>query len=93
MKVERIVVKAHCKACQGATVFKLDAPLSKNLLPLFIDNGFTETTHFTKSGLLYIENNDLIATGAFGSDQITVKCKKTNCQDFINDFEDLLTKI
>jgi hypothetical protein len=52
--------------------------------------GFTESEHFTKAGILYVDNLDLIVTGPIGSDRLQVKCKINDCEQKVNDFEVLL---
>lgn len=92
MKTNRIIIKAFCSTCTDAVAFKLDRPLNKELLAFLVAQGFTELTLFTKSNILYVENSAMVATGAFGQDIIQTQCKKPKCQEFINDFEHLLTK-
>ena len=94
MKVERFSTQT-CTSCgQIALVFKLSSILSKDFLPLFVANGFSEVKHFTKSGILYIESLKLMVQGPFGSDKVTVKCKtNVDCEKYINDFETLLNNI
>lgn len=92
MKVERLLVKAFCKACPDAVAFKLDRSINKEILNFLVSQGFTELPHFTKSNILYIENANMVATGVFGQDTIQTKCKVRSCEEFINNFEHLLTK-
>jgi hypothetical protein len=91
MKVERFLIQACCNKQQ--TVLKLDRSLDQSLLEFLKSNGFTEAAHFTKAGMLYADNMDLIVTGPFGADKINVKCKKADCSQSLNDFEALLVRI
>lgn len=91
MKIERFITQACCG--KTSVSLKIDKPVSKDFLPLLVSNGFSESTNFTKSGILYVENNDIIATGAFGTDRIQVKCKKSDCQENLNNFESLLQQL
>lgn len=91
MKIERLTVKSCCG--KTAVAFKLDSPISKDILPLLIGKGFIEGKHFTAAGMLYVENAALIASGNFGSNILHIKCKVNDCIKFINDFEELLTAV
>lgn len=90
MKVEKIVVQACCGKKQ--IVFKLDRPVTQALLDVLKSNGFTDLPHFTQAGMLYADNPDLIVSGPFGADRINVKCKKTDCDQILNNFEALLLR-
>lgn len=91
MKVERFTVQACCG--KTSLIFRTDQPLSKIHLESLVKLGFQEAEHFTKAGILYVDNSDLIITGPFGSDRLQVKCKKLDCQQKINDFETLLLQL
>ncbi len=90
MKVERIVIQACCNKKQ--IVFKLDRPLDQTILDALKSNGFIEAANFTKAGMLYADNPDLIVTGPFGNNRINAKCKKEDCEQILNDFEALLVR-
>ena len=90
MKVEKLLVQGCCNKKQ--LVFKLDRPLDTTVLDVLKSNGYTEYAHFTKAGMLYADNPDLIVSGPFGGDRINVKCKKPDCDQFLNDFEALLSR-
>lgn len=91
MKVERFQIQACCG--RTAIIFKTDRPLTKEDLAKFIALGFREQEHFTKAGILYADNPDLILTGPLGSDRLTVKCKKADCNQKLNDLEELLQQM
>jgi len=91
MEIERFAVQGCCG--KTSISFKISKPISKDFLPLFIDKGFSEATNFTQAGIFYIENDFLRASGAFGTDRIQVQCKKSNCQENLNDFEGLLHQL
>lgn len=91
MKVERFVVQACCG--KTSLIFKIDQSLTKEHLSALVKLGFTEAEHFTKAGIMYVDNSDLIVTGPFGADRLTVKCKIADCTQKINDFEVLLQQL
>lgn len=91
MKVNRLTLPACCGKEQ--IIFKTDQPISESLLKKLESNGFTAAAHFTAAGVLYADNVDLIVTGPFGSDRIQAKCKKADCTQSLNDFEELLLNL
>ncbi len=90
MKVERFTIQACCG--NKSIIFKLGVPLTLGFLKFLIANGFHEAEHFTKAGILYADNPDLIVTGPIGSDRLQVKCRKADCDQKLNDFEEFLLK-
>ena len=91
MKVTRFVIPACCKGKQ--IVFTIDRPVLRDLIDHLVSNGFTEDKHFSKVGMLYVDNPDLIVSGPMGHDRVNVKCKKDDCEQILNDFEALLLKM
>lgn len=91
MKVERFTVKACCG--KTSLIFKTDQPLTPAHLSALVKLGFAEAPHFTKAGILYADNSDLIVTGPFGSDKLQVQCKLKDCTQKLNDFEALLQQM
>lgn len=94
MKIERIIAPSTCSKCGGVNLLmKLSVSVSKDFLSLFLNNGFRELQHFTKAGILYVENENLTIHGPFGSDKLQVKCKKSECQEILNKLEELLQQL
>ncbi len=91
MKVERITIQACCG--RMGLVFKTDQMLTVDFIPKLVANGFREAAHFTKAGILYADNSDLIVTGPLGSDRLQVKCKSADCAEKLNEFEALLATL
>lgn len=83
------------KSCCGSSsnVYKLEKILHKDFLKLFVMHGFTERKHFTDVNILYIESPQLIVTGAFGSDNLQLKCKIKECQKYIEEFDNILLNL
>lgn len=91
-----MLVKRHTvQACCGNTsiIFKTDQPILKSHLDGLVRLGFSEHAHFTKAGILYVDNADFIVTGPIGSDRLQVKCKIADCAQKLNDFEVLLQNL
>jgi hypothetical protein len=88
MKIERFIIQACCG--RKSLIFKTDQPLSIDILNKFVELGFKEAKHFTKAGILWVDNINFIITGPIGSNKLQVKCKKKECDSDINDLETLL---
>jgi len=91
MKTERFVVQACCG--KTAVILKTDQPLTKDHIVKLVALGWREQEHFTKAGILYVDNPDFILTGPIGSDRLTVKCKHAECTQKLNDLEVLLQQL
>lgn len=93
MKVERFNIQSCCG--KTAIIFKTDRPLNKNHLAFLVSQGFREFPNFTQAGMLYVDNSDFILTGPFGSDRLTVKCKRNDveCNPKLNNLEVLLQQV
>lgn len=91
MKVERFTIQACCG--RTSQVFKTNRPVLGADIEQFKRLGFKEAINFTKAGILYVDNSDLIVTGPIGSDRLTVKCKIKDCTKIVNDFEVLLQQL
>jgi len=91
MKVERHTIKSCCG--NFSVLFKLDKPLSKDILAHLVNYGFKENSNFTKKGVLFLENEYLILNGVFGSNKLNIKCRQENCADSINKIEEEIKKL
>lgn len=91
MKTNRHTIQGCC----GTTtlILKTDRPINTNDIAGLVALGFTEATAFTKAGILYVDNLDLIVSGTLGSDRLQVKCKVGDCSTKLNDFEVLLQQL
>lgn len=91
MKVERFSIKTCCSG--RSLIFKTSRSITKSDIEGLVGLGFVESPNFTKAGILYVDNPDLIVTGPIGSDRLQVKCKMLDCSEKVNDFEVLLQKL
>lgn len=92
MKVSRIINKSACKVCGGTSIsFKLEKALTLDILPLLEDKKYRVKDNFTRSGILYVENDAIIITGAFNTTNLQTKCKKSDCSKYIDELEVLLS--
>lgn len=94
MKVERFTIQSCCGG--KSIIFKVGEPLTMKFLDLLKANGFKESDNFTKAGIVYADNLDLVVIGPIGSTRLQVKCKLTKseseCDQKLNDFEEFLLK-
>jgi len=91
MQVERYTISACCG--RTSLIFKTNRPIMLTDIQALVNLGFKEALHFTKAGILYVDNNELIVTGPIGSDRLQVKCKISDCTQKVNDFEVLLQQL
>lgn len=91
MKTERFSVTSCCGS--KSIIFKIDTPIDAKLLEALVRIGFKELAHFTAVGILYVDNQEFIITGPIGSNRLQIKCKKKDCDQKLNDFEQLLQQL
>lgn len=87
MKVTSDIIKS---CCGGTTLmFRCDKTLTYEFITFMINIGFIEQSHFTKSGIIYIENDYMILQGPLYNTKLTVTCKKNKdiCINKINELE------
>jgi hypothetical protein len=92
MEIKRVTVKS-CSCSKPFLIFQIDQPLLKNILIPLKEAGFSESAHFTKAGILYVENCNFIVTGPFGGNKLQIKCKVDNCQHYVDTFESWLRNL
>jgi hypothetical protein len=92
MRLEKFTIQ---KCCGGvSTIYKIDRPIDLDLLSTFVNKlNFLELQHFTKAGIMYVENFDFIITGPIGSNRLQIKCRRANCEPKLNEFEIILKQI
>ena len=91
MKIEKFSVTSCCGA--KSIIFKIGVPIDTKLLEALVSIGFKELAHFTAVGILYVDNSEFIITGPIGSNRLQVKCKKKECDQKLNNFEELLQQL
>jgi hypothetical protein len=84
--MKRTLVKSCCGS--RGYIFELDAPLSKNALITFKQEGFSSSETYTRVGVFYVEKNGLTATGPYGGTKIQVRCGgSANCSQLLDHLE------
>lgn len=88
---KRIESKANCSKCtKPQIIFEADFSFENKHLQLFIKNGFIENVSYTKLGILYVEDDNLVGIGPIGANRLQIKCKTAKCNESIDKIEDLL---
>jgi Ni,Fe-hydrogenase I small subunit len=85
MNIKKFEVKSCCG--KSSTLLKTDKPVSKDFLQKLISLGYTPSEMFLKSGILYVDSDELTLTGSIGSNNLQAKCKKENCNEILSRFE------
>lgn len=90
-----IVKKTKQKSCCGKSQIKLefDFALDKEHLKYFLNSNFIESKAYTSVGILYLEDDNLVIMGPFGSNRLQVKCKNANCDASVSIVETILQNI
>ena len=91
MKFTRYKIKECCGG--SSTSLKLDSYISTHLISYLTNFGFKESEHFTKNGIMYIQNKSVILSGAFGANTLSVKCKSSDCADQLDELEKILANM
>ena len=84
------------KGCCGGTslLIKADKSLDKNFISFMSGLGFIEGEHFTQTGIIYLESNELVLQGPLNNIRLTVTCKinKDDCILKLDEIEKELLK-
>lgn len=91
MDISKFSINSCCG--RSSIIYKTEQPITISIISQLVSNGFNEQSHFTKAGILYVDNKEFIITGPIGSNKLQVKCKIANCEQNINIIEDLFKKI
>ena len=59
---------------------------------MFQKNNFNVPANFRIAGVFYVKRGNLIATSAYGSNRINVRCVGKDCIEQFNFFEQILDK-
>jgi hypothetical protein len=80
------------KSCCGnkSFIFETEKPVKKIHLDTFRKSGYLVPEHFVNVGLFYVQFEGLIATAAFGSTRIQIRCNSRNSDELLSKFQLLL---
>ena len=91
MQIKRYSASSCCG--RKSTILEINKQVNVSFVSFFSQHGFVASDHFTKSGMLFIESNELIVNSSFGSNKLNVKCKTQDCDNNISKFEALLNSL
>jgi hypothetical protein len=85
------VEQKHIKACCGRqqTTLVLSKPLELEHIQLFTCQGFRTLVSYTKQGIFYIANNDVVMIGPIGANRADIQRKTAKSDEAI----DIITHI
>ena len=86
------IIRHKVQSCCGhnSFIFECNKPVKKNCVEHFRKAGYITPQNFIISGVFYVAIKNLIATAAFGSTRIQIKCYGNNCRQLMDDFAILL---
>ena len=74
MNAEKFSISSCCG--KSSTIYKIDRPITRQLIDQLIALGFSEEKSFTSAGILYMLNPNFILNGPIGQNKIQVKARK-----------------
>lgn len=88
------VTKHISKSCCGSQTYILETskPIRKSHMHFFCDAGYVAPENFLQAGVFYVQKGSMIATTAFGTTRINIRCNGSSCVQLIAEFEQLLDK-
>jgi hypothetical protein len=93
-EVKKTILKANCNKCAKPQILlEIDISFNSTHLDYLINNNYIEGKSYTKMGILYIEDDNLVAIGPFGSNRLQIKCKTNSCDESLLILENILKNI
>jgi hypothetical protein len=90
-EVKRILIDTGCKSCKTKqTVLEANFPFDIMNLQYLLNSGYTTSKSYQNSGILLVEDHDIIATGAIGGNKLRIQCKNNKCEEGIGKLEELI---
>ena len=90
---KKTLVQMKCNCGKSQTIYELSLSINKTHLNFFSEKGFIEGKSYTVAGILYVENNNIIIIGPFGSNRLQIKCKIDNCDNSFSELENYLSSL
>lgn len=91
--IKRTLIKSSCNCSRQQFILQIGFPFEKDHLQLFTADGFIQSGSYTKLGIVYLEDLNLITTGSFGSNRLQIKCKNDKCNDSLEKLETIIKSI
>jgi hypothetical protein len=90
---KHILKKPDCNCGKTQEIWELSFSLDIKHLQVFIDNNFISNKSYEKNGILYVEQDAILAIGPYGSNRLQIKCKKTPCDEGMDLLESILKSL
>lgn len=90
MSIKRHIVRSCCGS--KAFIFEANKPIRKNQIYIFERHNYTLPSNFKVAGVFYARRGNLVATSAYGSNRINVRCSGKGCIEQLDFFEKTLDK-
>jgi hypothetical protein len=89
--IKRILVNSACKSCNSKqTVLETNFSFDLTHLQYFLNNGYTTNKSYGTSGILFVQDETLIATSVIGQNKMQIKCRNDKCDEGINKLEAII---
>lgn len=88
--VKRFVTQSCCG--KKTYIIETPKPIKKSQLPVFQEAGYLIAECYTIAGILWVKLGNLTATGSFGTTKVNIQCSGPDCEQKINEFENLLER-
>ena len=89
--IKKIKLKTSCNS--KALILESNIIVKKNYLEVFLSKGFTSPGSYVNSGLFYVQQGNFVATCSFGTNRINIRCSGNDCEEKIQNFENILTSL
>jgi hypothetical protein len=91
IEVKRTVMDyGKCKCSKPSIILEFNFSLLNKYLPQLLVNNFLDSKSYTSLGICYLEDDNIVAIGPFGSNRLQIKCKNNNCEGSIVNLENML---
>lgn len=82
------IIRHKVQSCCGhnSYVFECNRPVKRQHIEKFRKAGYLAPQNFVTSGVFYVAMKNLIATTAFGSSRVQIKCYGANCRELMDNF-------
>lgn len=91
--INRKIIKHKCNCTKEEIYLEFNFPLKIEHLQVFIKESYKTKQSYINSGILYIEDVNLIAMAPIGTNRLKIKCKNNKCLEDLNRLELILGKL
>lgn len=88
--ISRKIIKHKCNCIKEEIYLEFDFSLKIEYLQIFIKENYKTKQSYINSGILYIEDTNLIAMAPIGTNRLKIKCKNKKCLEDLDRLEQIL---